>query len=786
VSDRYAARTFIPSLRAGFAASIGEADTLGAGVPGRVGLPIELWVNDPAGSQAANRIAAPVRFHGPGEVTGIDPRVIVRTEPAPFTADFEPNYLPLVEFDPPDFAWRFTPARADASGRLRPWLVLVVVRADRVSRDVDAALPLPRLDVPVGELPDLADSWAWAHAQVTHVAGVATAADDALRSLPDRTVSRLIAPRRLEPGETYLACLVPAFAAGVKAGLGRPLTADDERQLAPAWTSGGSGRVLLPIYYEWEFTTGAGGDFEALARRLVPRALPPGVGAVQVDVGLPGWGMPPRPGGSETIAFEGALRRPEAPAGGSWAGAKAFADALRPALEQGVRGDVTPPLYGQGPAAAAAVPADGVPPHWLRELNLDPRHRIAAGLGAQVVRHEQERLTASAWEQLAAHERAQRDARQAQLADEVGGALLDKHFAAMDPSRLLQVAAPGLGVDTIGGAQADPAYRRLVRSEGPLGGEPTGMSDEVAAAGADAARARLAPEAPTEVERFAPTFPQPMYEALRDRFEGMLLPGADQVPANTIALLETNEPFIEAFLVGLNHELTRELVWRGYPVDLRGTSFRRFWEGGGGELAPIAGWAPASKLGEHRGADAGGLLVLLVRGDLLRRYPRAVVYAVEAVWSPDGKRREPGPPERELYPLFRARAGADVTFLGFGLTEAKARGSADPARHPGWFFVLQEQPTEPRFGFDEGDGARPPETVPTWDALSWEDVAVAPGAHLRLAAVAAKNPKRVRPGADGPEAAWGRNSAHMALIAQQAPMRVAVHASVWLPPEVGA
>ena len=76
----------------------------------------------------------------------------------------------------------------------------------------------------------------------------------------------------------------------------------------------------------------------------------------------------------------------------------------------------------------------------------------------------------------------------------------------------------------------------------------------------------------------APDFPQPMYEALRDLSQDFLFPGLEQVPANTVTLLETNPKFVESFLVGLNAEMSRELLWRNYPTDQRGTYFRQFWD----------------------------------------------------------------------------------------------------------------------------------------------------------------------------------------------------------------
>jgi hypothetical protein len=84
--------------------------------------------------------------------------------------------------------------------------------------------------------------------------------------------------------------------------------------------------------------------------------------------------------------------------------------------------------------------------------------------------------------------------------------------------------------------------------------------------------------------------------------------------------------------------------------------------------------------------------VLLVRSILFRRYPTAIVYAVPAV--PVGTGRQPGPIEQEIHPLFRGSLQPDVTFFGFDLDADVATGN------PGWYFVIQQQPTEPRFGFD--------------------------------------------------------------------------------------
>ena len=192
-----------------------------------------------------------------------------------------------------------------------------------------------------------------------------------------------------------------------------------------------------------------------------------------------------------------------------------------------------------------------------------------------------------------------------------------------------------------------------------------------------------------------------MYGGLRDVAPQLFLPGVDHVPADTVALLETTPRVIEAYMAGLNHEMSRELLWREYPTDLRGTWFRQFWDVAGQagdpetlkDIPPLREWA-TTPLGAHlRGEDGDGQLILLVRGELLRRYPTTNVYA-----APAGPGGDPDPATR-LAPMFRGSLDPDVTFLGFALSEEAALGKDPPGS--GWFFVFEQHPGEPRFGFDE-------------------------------------------------------------------------------------
>ena len=71
-----------------------------------------------------------------------------------------------------------------------------------------------------------------------------------------------------------------------------------------------------------------------------------------------------------------------------------------------------------------------------------------------------------------------------------------------------------------------------------------------------------------------------MYEPLRDLVARSCCCPASRrsLPEHASLGLETNRRFVEAYMVGLNHEMGRELLWRGYPTDQRGTYFDAFWD----------------------------------------------------------------------------------------------------------------------------------------------------------------------------------------------------------------
>jgi len=298
-----------------------------------------------------------------------------------------------------------------------------------------------------------------------------------------------------------------------------------------------------------------------------------------------------------------------------------------------------------------------------------------------------------------------------------------------------------------------------------------------------------------------PDIPEPTYKFLLDIDKEFLLPNLELIENNTLSLLKTNQKFIESYLVGLNHEMGQELLWREYPTDMRGSYFRQFWDVRGfvtpdstpedvnavKDIKPIHRWSSSDRLGVHNARDAEGdteQLVFVIRGDLLKKFPNTVIYAQKAL--KDGSKKiirtqfeNDGQKKEIRFPLFQAEISPDIKLLGFDLTINEASGEVKTPGFndkQGWFFVIAEVPGEPRFGMDISAAINRPGD-PDWNDLSWK--------HLP------KNLKFVRanikPTLSIPASIkekWGASSADMAAILLQRPAMVAIHATEMLNQEI--
>lgn len=1014
--------SFLPWLRNGIAGSITSAD-LDATVTERASVHVDLTVSGDGGA-VSQPVPKDIALYGPGDIVGLDQRAIVRAEPRHLVTSVEPNYLAHIEFYDEDLPWRYTPAAPDPSRlRLRPWIALVVLSEDEFDDNAAPGRPLPAISVANPDaLPPAAGVWAWAHVHVnrsladteaqmrsTNMGAVIPRLRSALAENPDLACSRIVCPRRLAPNTAYHAFVVPVFESGRLAGLGKDPSAAPHATFS-AWADydGKEEPSILPVYHRWYFRTGTRQDFESLVRLLEPRPADHRVGTRDMDVQRPGAGLP---GILDLdlhgiLKLGGALRVPrvaltvperlEAEHYDRWAEPEphpfqeAMADAVNLAddyLQDPAGGPdpvLTLPLYGRWHALQQRLLRrhDNTPlpnaDNWVHDLNLDPRHRVAAGFGTRVVQTNQEDYMNAAWNQLGDVLEANRRIRLAQLAKAVGAQMHTRHLRSMTPARTLALTAPVQSRVLAGGTTIrhqrattllPPVYtstplRRILRVRGPVAGritDPTRLLERAAKGDVTAAPPKRTPPAAVTVDQIAdvvvraqpdldrlaealrernltrdavkelpeperfrlvrpvkretvpvegklgrevaqrmkvaldewavlseasdrsarreppsavslkglasavveaidprvsvpkrvlhgvklppwliellgetfvpvmayPRIDLPMYEPLEKISTDLFCPNLHLVEQNSITLLETNQAFIEAYMVGLNHEMARELLWREYPTDQRGSVFRQFWDARGVldteglsadelreklyDIPELHRWSKTSDLGEHDNREVAGAteeeLVLLIRGELLKKYPTAVIYAHRAAWQlkangaidPRKERvlveltaaEEADPPRSKVRtPLYEAKVDPDCYFFGFDLTAEDAKGGtgAQPTDDPGWFFVIKERPGEPRFGLDIEREAG--EHLNTFNDLAWSDAAgVEEGEHLPanlFANVTLANPtaaeveKTQQHNEDVDVNLAATSAARWAYVLYQAPVMVALHAAEML------
>jgi hypothetical protein len=897
--------SFLPWLRQGLARGIAGPDPRSGPLALRPLIEATVALEDSRGVEAT--ATSPLAILGAGDVTGIDPLQIVRREPVPGTVDADSSLLPAIEIAVPDLPWLLTSAAPDDRNALRPWLVLVCVE-ERAGVEYDpAGGPVLRLTAEAAavELPDLADSWAWAHVQsmvpAADVAASVAAADGAV-------LARLLAPRRLVEARTYRVALVPAFSA-------------DGEALAPAWdVDAPADLVELPVYDTWTFTTAAEVvNFEALCRRLQPDDTSVRLGFHQAEVVDRGLLVPFA--GDTGFEYEGALIDADATGRGLSGDAREWLDTeLRARLDETAGWQIVPaedpehydpetddpivgpPMYGSWAAGDTIVPDRG----WLHDVNLWPDRRTAAGLGARVVREHDDEFLAAAWDQAGDVRALREELNRGRLAAEVGraharrldtladpgllqattrlhlfvrstGSTLTQRIAAglvsarfaretrrggvlarramadrMDSAPLgarvidrfvagsaplagrasaLEVCArfgaayqrPGaVTTDTVfdwpavfetTGDHLPPPTGRLAAGELEPGGlevdrsgdpvaftpvpriESTAEDDVRAAAGLMRAaldpmpavvaglQARVggveldgAADLPTRIA-IGPRFPDPLFPKLIALGAELVLPGVGDVANDRVRLVEVNEAWVAAFLVGANHEWAREALWNEYPADLGATAFSTFWQRVPTTAADLASdlheWPLGSTLRSHVGGS-GSSTVLLVRGDVVRRFPGVELFLVTPgrggrLVEADGSI----PADRTTWPSFAGELDRATVFVGFDV-------DVDVVRDEGRYVAIQEPVTGPRFGFDPAGTTYRRAPATSWDELSWGHVtesaeALAALGNLRLSDT---------PWLDDvtrDDTTWGRNGAHMAGITFQRPFRLLLPAAHLLP-----
>lgn len=271
---------------------------------------------------------------------------------------------------------------------------------------------------------------------------------------------------------------------------------------------------------------------------------------------------------------------------------------------------------------------------------------------------------------------------------------------------------------------------------------------------------------------------------LSNLYKDIFTPNLDLLPNNSVSLLNTNQKFVEAFMLGANHEFSRELFWREYPTDKRGTYFKSFWDSidkNETDIKNIHQWGNDDLLGGNsaRTAELSNQLVLAVRGDLLRKYPNCRIMLNKARWEDPSDSNVPRKIDENIEaiePVFYSKVDPDIYFVGFNISYEDAVGDNDDRfssitdPNPGYFFVFKEVIGETRFGMDIGDyatntGGGGTNTPSGIENLNW--------GHMQEDAVEVIYNVKLNKLTGN----FGLNSANVAFALNQDPVKIAIHAS---------
>ena len=200
-----------------------------------------------------------------------------------------------------------------------------------------------------------------------------------------------------------------------------------------------------------------------------------------------------------------------------------------------------------------------------------------------------------------------------------------------------------------------------------------------------------------------PQFPEPTYYYLKQLADKFILPCVDELPNNTVSMFKSNEGFVEAYLCGMNTEMGRELLWREYPTDQRGSYFKKFWDTDTSienmqndsyfDIKSVHTWE--KDLGKNHNDSKSELLMFAVKGDLMRTYPDTKIYLHKVVKKTDGnnvvyvKSDEIEKDGVIIEPAAQAFFRDDIYVVGFKIKYSEALGSPD-GNNNGYMLVFKQ------------------------------------------------------------------------------------------------
>lgn len=218
--------------------------------------------------------------------------------------------------------------------------------------------------------------------------------------------------------------------------------------------------------------------------------------------------------------------------------------------------------------------------------------------------------------------------------------------------------------------------------------------------------------------RAYPIFPEPTYYYLKDIADEFIIPGIEELPDDSISMFKGNAAFIESYLCGMNTEMGRELLWREYPTDQRGSYFKKFWDsettvddiqkGNYFDVKSVHRWS--GNLGDNhmevknksngKMESKGDLLFFAIKGDLMKVYPDTQITLRKATCEykkneslefgiMDGVSVENG---GILEPVSQAFVRDDIYVVGFKISFSEALGGfqQNGLKNSGYMLVFEK------------------------------------------------------------------------------------------------
>ncbi len=243
---------------------------------------------------------------------------------------------------------------------------------------------------------------------------------------PSALVGRLVSPRKLNGRTNYHAFLIPHYTIGINAGLGvasadgpiilpvNDVTDKFYQRVLEGSNGSADFSMDIPVYHNWMFQTKEEDSFLTYAKLIRPLDPSQSLSGFSTSIGNIGYGLEDNLATSETVMLEGLYGTPSIDDDATVFVSSQFTnlelmDGIRKLVNLGLTAPststadpdpdpaVVPPAYGfhqraftyLDPKTDLTLENDDWDP-WPYELNLDPRYRAIAGLGAQVIRENQD------------------------------------------------------------------------------------------------------------------------------------------------------------------------------------------------------------------------------------------------------------------------------------------------------------------------------------------------------------------------------------------------------------